>query len=66
MLYRYFVEQSRLSDDQIESLLGLREVVSEYSPRAIRTLCCFDCEFPNGDVYPLTEDDIDIASCSAA
>jgi len=47
-------------------LQGQREIISEYAPRDIRGLYCFDCYFPNGDVYPLLKDDIDIASCIAA
>ena len=66
MLYSYFVLQSRLSDDQIEALQGQREVASVYAPREIRGLYCFDCQFPNGDVYALMQDDIHVASCVAA
>lgn len=65
MLYAYFINHSHLTDDQIDALQGHHEVLSAYAPRDIRQLVCFDCQFPNGDVYRLTEDDIVITSCQA-
>lgn len=63
--YSYIVNRNKLSDDQIKSLGGRKEVVSEYSPREFRTFNCADCIFPNGDTYPLEPDAIDIISGKA-
>jgi hypothetical protein len=65
MLYTYMVRQARLTDDQLDALQGQMEVISAYAPREIRQLLYFDCQFPNGDVYPLAEEAIDITSCIA-
>ena len=65
MVYSYKVKRGQLTDDQIQSLGTDDEVTSDWSPRDIQGLYCFDCLFPNGDVHPLTDRQIDLLSCYA-
>lgn len=65
MIYRYIVKRAELADDHLASLGAHDEVMSRYSPREIRALYCFDCQFPSGDVHPLTDQQVDLLSCHA-
>lgn len=65
MIYRYLVKRAELADDHLASLGAYDEIMSRYSPREIQALYCFDCQFPNGDVYPLTDQQVDPLSCHA-
>jgi hypothetical protein len=53
MEYRYIAKKSRLNDSALRSLQRQEEVLSEFSPRQLKSLIYADFQFPNGDTHAL-------------
>lgn len=65
MIYSYKVKRRNLTDTEKMCLRGKNEVLSSLSPRELKLFYCADFQFPNGDTFVLTPNDVDLTSAIA-
>jgi len=65
MIYSYQVKKRHMTDTEMDCLLGGDEVLSNLSPRELRTKWCADFQFPNGDTFVLKPDAVILISAIA-
>ena len=65
MIYSYQIKKRHMTDTEKDCLLGSDEVLSNLSPRELRTKWCADFQFPNGDTFVLRPEAVILISATA-